>query len=73
MTKGMFVELPNGIHGKVKLRQKDVPSESNEQQSHFAKGEIHRFVVIGVNSRKGSLNLWPEINRGKLIRDFEKL
>ena len=58
--KGMIVELSNGIHGKVQLRPKDVLSESIELQNHFAKDEMHRFVVIGVNSRKGSLNLWPE-------------
>ena len=58
--KGMIVELSNGIHGKAQLRPKDVLSESIELQNHFAKDEMHRFVVIGVNSRKGSLNLWPE-------------
>ena len=70
--KGMIVELPNGIHGKMKFHPKDVLDESNEHRSHFAKGETHRFVVIGVNSKKGSLNLWPDINRNKLIMAFEK-
>ncbi len=58
--KGMFVELSNGIHGKVKFGRSIVDQEEFDIRDHFKRKTTCRFKVLKVDSKKGALALYPD-------------